>query len=86
LLNTDGKVVVVGGMGLDTNPKDFFMSFDVHTNKWQALAPMPTARYATFVFLVGSKLYVVGQSIGSLFVQVMCCAVRVCKVIANCGY
>ena len=57
----DGKVVVVGGMGIDTNPKDFFMSYDVVTNKWQALTSMPSARYATFTFLVKNWLYVIGK-------------------------
>jgi hypothetical protein len=57
----EGKVLVIGGMGVDTNPKDSFTEFDVDANTWQRLPAMPTPRYATGAFLVGGKLYVIGQ-------------------------
>ena len=58
---SDGKILVVGGMGLDTNPKDYLMSYDVENDRWQSLTPMPTPRYATFSFLINDKLYVLGE-------------------------
>lgn len=57
----DGKVIVVGGMSVDTNPKDYLMQYDVENDRWKALPSMPTARYATFSFLIGDKLYVIGE-------------------------
>ena len=60
---SDGKVIVVGGMAFDTNPKDYLMSYDLETNKWKSLAAMPTPRYATFSFLINDKLYVMGEFI-----------------------
>ena len=48
-------------MGVDTNPHDSFMMIDLEENKWKGLKPMPTARYATFSFLVNEKLYVIGN-------------------------
>lgn len=61
LCSTENKVLVMGGMAIDTNPRDMFVEFDVEENKWKKLPGMPTARYATFAFLVGDKLYVVGE-------------------------
>ena len=60
-LFAEGRIYVVGGMGADTNPKDYFMGFDVENNRWQSLSPMPTPRYATFSFLIKDKLYVLGK-------------------------
>lgn len=59
-LGTDNKVYVVGGMSIDTNPKDHFMQYDVEKDIWKSLPSMPTARYATFSFLIRDKLYVLG--------------------------
>lgn len=61
LLFSDNKILVVGGMGLDTNPRDTFVEFDVADNKWQKLPSMPTARYAAFTFIINNKLYVIGK-------------------------
>ena len=61
LVCTDDKVIVVGGMSIDTNPKDHMLSYDVATDRWQSLPPMPTARYACFAFLIRDKLYVLGK-------------------------
>ena len=58
---TEGKVVAVGGMGTDTNPFDSLVEIDVDENKWKELPAMPTARYATFSFLMNDKLYVIGK-------------------------
>ena len=58
---TGDKILVIGGMALDTNPRDMFVEFDVAGNTWQKLPSMPTPRYATFAFLIGDKLYVVGK-------------------------
>lgn len=58
---SDGKILVMGGMAASTDPKDFFMSFDITENRWQSLSPMPTPRYATFAFLIENKLYVIGM-------------------------
>jgi hypothetical protein len=60
-LFTDDKVLVMGGMGVDTNPNDSFMMIDLDENKWKGLKPMPTARYATFSFIINDKLYVIGK-------------------------
>ena len=57
----DGKAYVIGGMAYDTNPRDHLMCYDVETNLWQSLPPMPTLRYATFNFLIENKLYVIGK-------------------------
>jgi hypothetical protein len=57
----DNKVYVVGGMSIDTNPKDYFMQYDVEKDVWKSLPSMPTARYATFSFLIHNKLYVLGE-------------------------
>jgi len=60
LFVVDGKVIVVGGMSVDTNPKDYLMQYDADRDVWKSLASMPTARYATFSFLIRDKLYVLG--------------------------
>ena len=57
----ENKVIVVGGMGVDTNPKDYIMEYDIEKDQWKALTPMPTARYATFSFFIEDKLYVIGR-------------------------
>jgi len=54
-------MIVVGGMSIDTNPKDYLMQYDPETNQWKMLPSMPTARYATFSFLINDKLYVLGE-------------------------
>lgn len=59
---SDGKAIVVGGMSIDTNPKDHMMAYDLELNRWHSLPPMPTARYATSSFLINDKLYVIGKS------------------------
>lgn len=51
----------MGGNGADTNPVDAVSSIKIEENKWKALPPMPTARYATFSFLIDDKLYVIGM-------------------------
>lgn len=61
LIVADGKIYVVGGMSTEGNPRDLFMSYDVTKNKWASLLPMPTARYATFSFLIDDKMYVLGE-------------------------
>lgn len=58
---TEGKAYFVGGMSADTTPCDMFVELDLETNKWQKLAPLPTPRYATFVFLIKDKMYVLGE-------------------------
>jgi len=62
----EDKILVVGGMALDTNPRDMFVEFDVAGNKWKKLASMPTPRYATSTFLIGDKLYVVGKCVAAM--------------------
>lgn len=57
----DNKIIVCGGMGSDTNPKDTLCAYDVETNTWKQMKGMPTARYATYSFLVNEKLYVCGK-------------------------
>ena len=54
-------MIIVGGMSIDTNPKDHMMSYDLETDRWQSLPSMPTARYASFSFLIHDKLYVLGR-------------------------
>ena len=54
-------MLVVGGMSVDTNPKDYVMSYDLESNRWQSLPAMPTPRYATSSFLINDKLYVIGK-------------------------
>lgn len=61
IFHQDGKVLVIGGMGTDTNPHDYFRMIDLEENKWKELRPMLTGRYATFSFLVNEKLYVIGN-------------------------
>lgn len=56
----DGKMFVVGGMSIDTNPKDYLMQYDPESDRWKMMPSMPTARYATFSFLINNKLYVIG--------------------------
>ncbi len=65
----DGKILVIGGMGLDTNPKDYLMGYDIETNLWESFPKMPTPRYATFSFLINDKLYVLGK----YYMAVACC-------------
>ncbi|CAH1783842.1 unnamed protein product [Owenia fusiformis] len=64
----DGQVLVLGGMALDTNPRDFLLSYNIETNKWKSMPSMPTARYATFSFLLNDEkdLYVIGGRQGKL--------------------
>lgn len=52
---------MLGGMALDTNPRDMFVEFDIAENKWKKLAHIPTPRYASSVFLIEDKLYVLGE-------------------------
>lgn len=61
LFVVDGKLIVVGGMSIDTNPKDYLMQYDADRDVWKNLASMPTARYATYSFLTRDKLYVLGM-------------------------
>ena len=61
ILFPDGCVIVIGGMSIDTNPKDYMMSYDLKEDRWQTLPPMPTPRYATFAFIINDKLYVIGE-------------------------
>lgn len=51
---------MIGGMSIDTNPKDFLMQYDIEKDVWKSLPSMPTARYATFSFIIQDKLYVIG--------------------------
>jgi len=60
---------VAGGMSIDTNPKDYLMQYDAERDVWKSLASMPTARYATYSFLIHDKLYVLGMS---FFLRVLC--------------
>jgi len=62
----EDKVLVVGGMAVDTNPKDYLMQYDWQKDLWKSLPSMPTARYATFSFLVNDRLYVLGGRQGKL--------------------
>jgi N-acetylneuraminic acid mutarotase len=62
----DGKVIVVGGMSVDTNPKDYTMQYDIEKDVWKSIPSMPTARYATFSFLIHDRLYVLGGRQGKL--------------------
>jgi len=71
----DDRVIVVGGMSADTNPKDYLMQYDVDKDVWKSLASMPTARYATFSFLIRDKLYVLGTVYASC---VDLCDLNVC--------
>ena len=48
-------------MSVDTNPKDYLMQYDADKDVWKSLASMPTARYATYSFLIRDKLYVLGM-------------------------
>ena len=57
---TDNKILVMGGMSDDSNPKDHFWSYDVENDKWKALPSMPTPRYASAAFEINNKLYVIG--------------------------
>ena len=57
----DNKIIVCGGMGMDTNPKDTLCAYDAESNTWKAMKGMPTPRYATYSFLVNEKLYVCGK-------------------------
>ena len=66
LCSLDDRVLVMGGMATDTNPRDFFRSIDLEENKWKSLPPMPTPRYASFVFLINEKLYVIGEELNIL--------------------
>ena len=50
-------------MAVDTNSRDYFCSFDISKNQWKELPSMPTARYASFSFLIGDRLYVIGKYI-----------------------
>ena len=67
--DTDGRVLTVGGMSIDTNPCNSFMSYNIETDKWSSLPPMPTARYATFSFLINNKLYVLGKGLQMVTMQ-----------------
>ena len=61
LTAVDGKMIVVGGMSTDSNPKDYLMQYDAEKDVWKSLPSMPTARYATSSFLIHDKLYVLGR-------------------------
>ena len=58
---SDEKAYLIGGMGLDTNPKDQFVSYNVEINKFEKHPNMPTPRYASFSFLIDDQLYVLGR-------------------------
>ena len=48
-------------MSLDTNPRDCLLCYDIELEQWKVLPSMPTARYATFSFIINDKLYVIGK-------------------------
>ncbi|XP_067684477.1 kelch domain-containing protein 8A-like [Haliotis asinina] len=68
VLVKDGKILVIGGMGKDTNPNDYFFELDIDSDpfKWRRLPGMPTARYASATFCMGSDLFVIGGRQGKI--------------------
>jgi N-acetylneuraminic acid mutarotase len=61
-----GKLYVIGGLtGAQFTPVDTVFAYDPPTNAWTARAPMPTARGALAVGVIGDKIYAVGGSPGA---------------------
>ena len=68
LVISDGMVYIVGGMKADGNPSSMFLEYDVtdDTARCRKLPGLPTSRYATFTFVIGGRLYVVGKLNGQI--------------------
>ena len=73
-----GKIYVVGGrethnqgqFGSTTTNFNTLEAYDVATNTWQMLAPMPTARGGLFAAAHDAKLYVFGGEFPGIFPEV----------------
>ena len=52
---------ILGGMRMDTTPTASLHRYDQAADQWSSLPSMPTARYATYQFIIGHRLYVIGE-------------------------
>lgn len=67
LFFSDGKVYALGGMGADTAPQALVRLYDAEKDQWQPLTSMPTPRYGATPFLIGNRIYLMGEASTSTF-------------------
>ena len=62
------RIDLFGGMGADTNPRDYYKSFLIteEGEQWKSMRPMPTARYSAHAFHLADKIYVLGGRQGKI--------------------
>ncbi|XP_035243041.1 kelch domain-containing protein 8A [Anguilla anguilla] len=60
IMAKDGRAFAVGGMGADLLPRSILQQYDLRKDVWALLPSMPTPRYDTTAYLLGSKIYVAG--------------------------
>jgi N-acetylneuraminic acid mutarotase len=56
----DGKMYIFGGGGLNFTSLNGTAAYDPATDRWENLAPMPTARSGTIACIVDGKVYIIG--------------------------
>ena len=64
----DGRVIAVGGEGV-TEPSDRVQAFDVESERWSQLPPLPAPRHGLAVATLGDSLYAIGGAAAAGHVQ-----------------
>jgi N-acetylneuraminic acid mutarotase len=62
------KIYLFGGLDADTEASDFAMVLDTVSGRWSRLPPLPHARHAHDVDVLGGRLYVMGGETGGRYV------------------
>ena len=60
LASVDNKIYVLGGMKAPWNPTGESFKYDIATNKWTALAPVPIGVGSAAVGVLGRRIWLVG--------------------------
>ncbi|QUI24380.1 hypothetical protein HZI73_19685 [Vallitalea pronyensis] len=60
VVEVDGKIYAIGGIGGEGNKLDIVEQYDPHTNTWVTKANMPTSRYALGAAVANGKIYAIG--------------------------
>lgn len=53
----------LGGMASDTTPQALVRVYQAEKDQWQPLTSMPTPRYGATAFLIGNKIYILGETL-----------------------
>jgi len=60
LASVDGKIYVLGGMKAPWNPTGESFKYDIATNKWTPVAPLPIGVGSAAVGVLGRRIWLVG--------------------------